>query len=145
MIAVIQRVTKANVCVEEKVISEIKEGLLILLGIKKGDTEEITRRLAERCVHLRIFADQAGKFNVSLKDTEGEALVVSQFTLLADTSRGRRPSFTDAEEPERSEQLYESFVHSLKVHGIKTQVGVFGARMHVSLENNGPVTIIMEE
>lgn len=145
MIAVIQRVNKANVCVEEKVISEINEGLLILLGIKKGDTEGIARRLAERCAHLRIFEDQAGKFNVSLKDTEGEALVVSQFTLLADTSRGRRPSFTVAEEPQKSEQLYESFIRSLKTHGIRTQVGVFGARMLVSLENNGPVTIIMEE
>lgn len=145
MIAVIQRVTKANVSMKEKVISEINEGLLILLGIKKGDTEENTRRLAERCAYLRIFEDSSGKFNLSLQDTLGEALVVSQFTLLADTSRGRRPSFTDAEEPQESEKLYESFIRSLKKHGIRTEAGVFGARMLVSLENNGPVTIIMEE
>jgi D-tyrosyl-tRNA(Tyr) deacylase len=145
VIAVIQRVANANVSVEDKVISEINGGMLILLGIKKGDTEENTRRLAERCAYLRIFEDSSGKFNLSLKDTLGEALVVSQFTLLADTSRGRRPSFTDAEQPRKSEKLYESFIRSLRKHGVKTEAGVFGARMLVSLKNNGPVTIIMEE
>lgn len=145
MVAVIQRVAKASVTIGERVISEINHGLLILLGIKKGDTEEQTEHLAERCAYLRIFEDKQGKFNLSLKETEGEALVVSQFTLLADTSRGRRPSFIDAEAPPRSEKLYESFISSLKAHGVRTKAGIFGARMLVSLENNGPVTIILEE
>ena len=145
MIAVIQRVAKANVTIRGKIISEIEKGLVILLGIKKGDSEEKTERLAQRCVHLRIFEDSSSKFNLSLKDVGGEALVVSQFTLLADTSRGRRPSFTDAEEPQQSNKLYESFIRSIEEQGIKTQTGVFGERMLVSLENNGPVTIILEE
>jgi D-tyrosyl-tRNA(Tyr) deacylase len=145
VIAVIQRVAKANVSVGGKVVSEIKKGLVILLGIKKGDTEAKTGRLAERCANLRIFEDSSGKFNLSLMDVEGEALVVSQFTLLADTTRGRRPSFTGAEEPQRSKKLYESFIRSVENQGIKTQAGIFGERMLVSLENNGPVTIILEE
>lgn len=144
MKAVLQRVKRAEVRVREKVISEIKEGLLILLGIKKGDSEEQMKELAQACVNLRIFEDENGKFNLSLKDIGGEILVVSQFTLLADTSRGRRPSFTDAEEPVRAEQLYEGFISELRNMGIPAKSGVFGERMVVSLDNNGPVTIIME-
>jgi D-tyrosyl-tRNA(Tyr) deacylase len=115
-----------------------------LLGIRKGDTEEQARGLAARCRQVRIFEDDDGKFNRSLEDVKGEALVVSQFTLLADTSRGRRPSFTDAEEPDRARVLYEYFMDQLRSMNITTRSGVFGARMNVGLDNDGPVTIIME-
>ncbi len=144
MKAVLQRVKRAEVIIGDKTISRIGEGLLILLGVKKGDAEETAEDLAQTCVNLRIFEDSNGKFNLSLKDINGEALVVSQFTLLADTSRGRRPSFTNAEEPERAKRLYEFFIERLKTNGITTKSGVFGERMLVSLENNGPVTIILE-
>ncbi|UCF69748.1 MAG: D-tyrosyl-tRNA(Tyr) deacylase [candidate division WOR-3 bacterium] len=145
MIALVQRVAEANVSVGNETVSDISEGILVLLGIKKGDTEEKSKRLAERCVHLRIFEDEEGKFNYSLKDVGGSALVVSQFTLLADTSRGRRPSFTDAEVPERSRHLYEVFARTLNTWGIQTKTGSFGERMRIRLVNNGPVTIILEE
>jgi D-tyrosyl-tRNA(Tyr) deacylase len=145
MIAVLQRVLKAKVTVNDKPVSEIGPGLLILLGVRKGDTEEKARELARRCVQMRIFGDGEGKFNRSLEDVRGEALVVSQFTLLADTSRGRRPSFTDAELPERAKFLYEFFLARLVESGIVARSGIFGERMVVALENNGPVTIIMEE
>ncbi|MEO0141812.1 MAG: D-aminoacyl-tRNA deacylase [candidate division WOR-3 bacterium] len=144
MKAVLQRVRRAEVTVKGQKISEIGEGLLILLGIKKGDTEEKARKMADSCVNLRIFEDSNGKFNLSLKEINGEALVVSQFTLLADTSRGRRPSFSDAEEPERAEKLYNDFIKLLADQGIPTKSGIFGERMLVQLENNGPVTIILE-
>jgi len=144
MKVVIQRVTKAKVTVKETIISDIGQGVLILLGIKKGDTESQARKLAERCTHLRIFEDSDGKFNLSIKDMHGEALVVSQFTLLADTSRGRRPSFTEAEDPSKAEKLYEIFISALNTLGIPTKGGSFGERMLVSLDNQGPVTIIME-
>jgi D-tyrosyl-tRNA(Tyr) deacylase len=142
--AVIQRVTEAKVLVKEKLISAVGPGMVILLGIKKGDTETEARVLADRCSHIRIFEDQEGKFNLSLKDINGEALVVSQFTLLADTSHGRRPSFTDAEEPEKAKQLYEFFISRLNELGIPTQSGIFAEHMKVILQNNGPVTIVME-
>jgi D-tyrosyl-tRNA(Tyr) deacylase len=145
MKVVIQRVAQAKVIVGDRVVSEIKHGLLILLGIKKGDTEQKAQTLAERCSNLRIFEDESGKFNLSVKDRRGGALVVSQFTLLADTSRGRRPSFIDAEEPGRAKAIYEFFIATLNHLGIPTQGGCFGERMLVSLDNQGPVTIIMEE
>ena len=145
MIALVQRVAEANVSVDNETVSSIGEGMLILLGIKKGDTEEKSKRLAERCVYLRIFEDAQGKFNHSLKDIGGSALVVSQFTLLADTSCGRRPSFTDAEEPQKSKHFYDIFARSLSTCGITTKTGSFGKRMLVKLVNNGPVTIILEE
>jgi D-tyrosyl-tRNA(Tyr) deacylase len=145
MIAVIQRVANAGVRVNEQEISKIGSGFLLLLGVRKGDTVQKAGRLAQRCVNLRIFDDADGKFNLSLKDVSGEALVVSQFTLLADTSHGRRPSFTDAEEPDKSKELYEYFIEAIKECGIAAKGGVFGERMFVSLCNNGPVTIIMEE
>jgi D-tyrosyl-tRNA(Tyr) deacylase len=141
---VIQRVTAAKVEVNEKLISAIGHGMVILLGVKKNDTEKEAQALAERCAHLRIFEDEKGKFNLSIKDTNGEALVVSQFTLLADTSHGRRPSFTEAEEPGKAKRLYESFISRLNELGIPTQRGIFAERMKVFLENNGPVTIVME-
>ncbi len=145
MTAVVQRVSRAEVSVDSRTISRISEGLLILLGIRKGDTIDQVERLAQRCVNLRIFEDLHGKFNFSLKDVKGEALVVSQFTLLADTARGRRPSFSAAETPERSRDLYEKFIEIINKCGIPARGGVFGSRMLVSLDNNGPVTIIMEE
>ena len=145
MIALIQRVSKAQVNMDGRTISSINEGMLVLLGVRRGDSKDQAKKLAERCVNLRIFEDEDGKFNLSLKDKNGAALVVSQFTLLADASRGRRPSFTDAEEPVRSKELYEHFIQVMNECGIKTSAGVFGARMSVSLDNEGPVTIIMEE
>lgn len=145
MTAVIQRVTTAGVRISEQQISQIGSGLLILLGVRKGDTEQAASRLAQRCVNLRIFEDEDGKFNLSLKDVNGEALVVSQFTLLADTSRGRRPSFIEAEEPNKSRILYGFFIEEIRKCGIRAQGGMFGERMLVSLINNGPVTIIVEE
>ena len=145
MIALIQRVSKAQVNMDGRTISSINEGMLVLLGVRRGDSKDQAKKLAERCVNLRIFEDEDGKFNLSLKDKNGAALVVSQFTLLADASRGRRPSFTDAEEPVRSKELYEHFIQVMNECGIKTSAGVFGARMRVSLDNEGPVTIVMEE
>jgi D-tyrosyl-tRNA(Tyr) deacylase len=145
MKAVIQRVSNARVLVDDKTISEIGNGLMILLGIKKGDKKEQVESLAEKCANLRIFEDQNEKFNLSLKDVDGEVLVVSQFTLLADTSRGRRPSFVNAEEPAKAKELYEYFVSTLSSMGIRTKGGVFGERMLVALENRGPVTIVMEQ
>lgn len=145
MIAVIQRVTKACVGVRDTMISEINHGMLILLGIRKGDTMDQVKRLAQRCVNLRVFEDSDGKFNLSLRDVGGAALVVSQFTLLADTSRGRRPSFTDAEEPQQSKLLYDAFIQQMVGCGIQTRAGAFGEHMLVSLDNDGPVTVILEE
>lgn len=145
MVAVVQRVAEAKVSVREQTISSIGQGMLILLGIKKGDDQVKARRLAERCVNLRIFEDAQGKFNHSLKDIEGSALVVSQFTLIADTSRGRRPSFTDAEAPERARAIYEDFIATFGSHGVTAEGGAFREHMSVSLVNDGPVTIILEE
>jgi D-tyrosyl-tRNA(Tyr) deacylase len=145
MIAVLQRVLKARVTVDGQLVSEIGPGLLILLGVRKGDTEDKARELARRCIQMRIFEDKDGKFNRSLEEVRGEALVVSQFTLLADTARGRRPSFTDAEVPDRAKSLYEFFLDRFAESGITARGGIFGARMIVSLDNNGPVTIITEE
>jgi D-tyrosyl-tRNA(Tyr) deacylase len=145
MIAVIQRVTKASVWIRDNMVSEINHGMLILLGIRRGDTMNQVKRLAQRCANLRIFEDSAGKFNLALPDVGGAALVVSQFTLLADTSRGRRPSFTDAEKPEQSKLLYNAFIQHMLGCGIPTEAGVFGEHMRVSLDNDGPVTVILEE
>jgi D-tyrosyl-tRNA(Tyr) deacylase len=145
MIAVVQRVARASVSVNRQKVSEISHGLLILLGVKKGDNETKVYNLARRCANLRIFEDAQGKFNLSVMDVSGAALVVSQFTLLADTSRGRRPSFTGAEEPQRSRALYELFISTMNRNGVHAQGGIFGEHMLVSLDNDGPVTIILEE
>lgn len=145
MTAVIQRVGQAKVIINQQIVAEIKTGLLILLGIRQGDNEEKASSLARRCAQLRIFEDENGKFNLSLEEIQGEAMVVSQFTLLADTSRGRRPSFSSAETPARAQELYLHFIEQLRIMNITTQHGVFGSRMTVQLENQGPVTIIMEE
>jgi D-tyrosyl-tRNA(Tyr) deacylase len=139
--AVCQRVSLARVRVAGEVVGEIGPGLCILLGIARGDAE--TERLAGKIARLRIFPDDEGRFDRSLLDTGGEALVVSQFTLLADTEKGNRPSFTAAAPPEDAEPLYEQFCADLVALGIRVERGVFGASMAVELVNDGPVTIVL--
>jgi D-aminoacyl-tRNA deacylase len=144
MKAVLQRVSQASVSVDGEVISKIGEGLLILLGIAPEDNMDIAEKLAHKIAYMRVFEDDEDKMNLSLLDVGGEALVVSQFTLYADTSRGRRPSFISAAQPEVAEPLVEAFANMLSEKGVPTQMGVFGARMAVALVNDGPVTIVME-
>jgi D-tyrosyl-tRNA(Tyr) deacylase len=144
MRAVVQRVSKASVSINGKIVGEIKKGLVILLGVKNGDTESDAKFLADKCVNLRIFADEAGKFNLSALDVGGELLAISQFTLYGDTRKGRRPSFVEAAPPEISEPLYEKFVAYLRESGLKVATGEFGAIMLVEIHNEGPVTIILE-
>jgi len=141
MIAVIQRVNSSYVEVDGKVVGSIKRGVNILLGVEKGDTEEDINKLIKKIPYLRIFEDDKGKMNLSLIDINGEALVISQFTLLASIKKGRRPSFDRAEEPERAKELYLKFVEELSKH-IHVETGVFAAEMKVFIENDGPVTII---
>lgn len=145
MRVLIQRVSKASVTVEGRVVSQIGKGLLILLGVGHGDGEEQVRFLAEKTANLRIFEDEQGKTNLSVLDVQGEALVVSQFTLYADARKGRRPSFTDAALPEVAEPLVNRFVETLRAHGVPTQSGLFGAHMLVEIHNDGPVTIWLEK
>jgi D-tyrosyl-tRNA(Tyr) deacylase len=144
MRAVCQRVTEARVRVADAVVGEIGPGLCVLLGVARGDGEEAAGRLAAKVARLRIFADEAGRFDRSLVDTAGGALVVSQFTLLADTAKGNRPSFTDAAAPEEAEALYERFCADLRALGVPVAQGLFGAKMAVELVNDGPVTIILD-
>ncbi len=144
MRALLQRVSKASVRVDGAVIGEIGKGLLILVCAMQGDTEAEADRLAAKIGKLRIFRDEAGKMNRSLLDIGGAALVVSQFTLAADTSRGNRPGFSTAADPAEGERLYDYFAEQLRAAGIKVATGSFGADMAVSLINDGPVTIWME-
>jgi D-tyrosyl-tRNA(Tyr) deacylase len=144
MRAVVQRVREASVVVEERVASAIGPGVVALLGVASGDGEEEARRLAGKVARLRIFENEDGRFDRSLLDVHGEALVVSQFTLIADTRKGNRPSFTDAAEPAEAEPLYEAFCSALADEGVPVSRGVFGARMEVALANDGPVTIVLE-
>ena len=130
---------------EGKTIAQIGQGLVVLLGIGRGDGEEQARFLAEKIAALRIFTDADGKFNRSLHDINGAAIVVSQFTLYSDTRKGRRPSFTEAAPPEDAEPLVEKFVSLLSAEGIAVQTGKFGAHMLVEIENDGPVTIMLEK
>src|SRR5687768_4175918 len=143
MKAVLQRVSFASVRVAGASSGEIGPGLLVLLGVAAGDGEEEARRLAGKVARLRVFEDDSGRFDCSLLDTGGAALVVSQFTLLADTAKGNRPSFTAAAAPELAERLYESFCAALRELGVPVETGVFGARMEVELVNDGPVTIVL--
>ena len=144
MRVVLQRVKEAKVTVEGKVVGQIQRGLVLLVGAKTGDTEEDLRYLADKCVNLRIFEDQQQKMNLSALDVKAEVLVVSQFTLYGDTRKGRRPSFTDALEPQQAERLYRKFIDQIKATGLKTESGVFGAKMLVEISNWGPVTFILE-
>jgi D-tyrosyl-tRNA(Tyr) deacylase len=144
MRVVVQRVREASVVVEERVASAIGPGVVVLLGVASGDGEEEARRLAGKVARLRIFENEDGRFDRSLRDVHGEALVVSQFTLIADTRKGNRPSFTDAAEPADAEPLYEAFCSALADEGVPVSRGVFGARMEVALVNDGPVTIVLE-
>jgi D-tyrosyl-tRNA(Tyr) deacylase len=140
----LQRVRRAGVRVAGHSVAEIGPGMVILLGIGPGDGDEQARYLAEKVANLRIFEDEAGKFNRSLLDVSGQAIVVSQFTLYADTRKGRRPSFTDAAAPEQAAPLVERFAELLRQQGVPTQSGEFGAHMLVEIENDGPVTIWLE-
>ena len=144
MRAVIQRVSGGSVSIAGKVVGKIGKGLVILLGVKNGDTEAEAKFLADKCVNLRIFADEEGKFNLSALDIRGELLAISQFTLYGNTRKGRRPSFIEAAPPEISEPLYEKFVSYLQESGLKVASGEFGAMMQVEINNDGPVTIIAE-
>jgi D-aminoacyl-tRNA deacylase len=144
MRAVCQRVSRASVSVDGAVVGEIGRGLVVLLGVARDDTPALADRLALKVARLRVFEDSAGKFAQSLLDVDGAALVVSQFTLLADTRKGNRPSFTGAATPELAEPLYERFTAGLEEAGVRVARGVFGARMAVELVNDGPVTIVID-
>ena len=144
MKAVIQRVKSASVSVDDKIIGEIATGFLILLGVEQSDTQDDLNYLVKKTIGLRIFKDDNKNMNLSIKDVDGEALVVSQFTLCADTSRGRRPSFIKAANPEEADSMYQQFCEQLTMNNLSVQTGKFGAMMDVSLVNEGPVTIILD-
>jgi D-aminoacyl-tRNA deacylase len=141
---VLQKVTRASVTISGEKVSEIGPGLLILVGVRKGDAEAQADWLAEKVANLRIFEDDAGKMNRSLLETGGSALVVSQFTLLADTQKGRRPSFIDAELPDQAEALVAYFAKRLQFYGLPVKTGIFRSYMLVELVNEGPVTILLD-
>jgi D-tyrosyl-tRNA(Tyr) deacylase len=142
--AVVQRVREASVLVEGEVVGRCGRGLVVLLGVARSDGEDEATRLAAKVARLRVFANADGRLDLSLADLGGDSLVVSQFTLLADTRKGHRPSFTEAAAPELAEALYERFCEALAEQGVGVARGVFGARMEVSLVNDGPVTIVLD-
>ena len=144
MRALLQRVSRAAVHVDGETVGEVGRGLLILLGVGSQDRPDDVDYVAEKVANLRIFDDDEGKMNLSVLDVGGGALVVSQFTLYADTSRGRRPGFTHAAPPELAQSLYEAFTDALRDLGVSVATGVFGARMHVEIHNDGPVTLVVE-
>jgi len=144
MKVVIQRVTRASVRVDEEVIGEIGPGLVILVGIAQGDTSEDIEYLVEKTINLRIFADTEGKFNLSALEVKGNLLLVSQFTLLASTRKGRRPGFTDAAPPDQADILFNQFVERARASGLKVATGKFQAHMLVEIHNDGPVTIVID-
>ncbi len=143
MIAVLQRVTSGNVTIDGRLAGKIDQGLVVLLGVMRDDDENDADFLVKKIAGLRIFNDKNGKLNLSIKDIHGTALVVSQFTLCADTHKGRRPSFVRAAPPEKGSTLYEDFMKKLEVQGVPIQSGEFGAMMNVNIQNDGPVTIIL--
>ena len=144
MKAVIQRVKSASVSVDDKIIGEIATGFLILLGVEQSDTQDDLDYLVKKIIGLRIFKDDNKNMTLSIQDVGGKALVVSQFTLCADTSRGRRPSFIKAANPEEADSMYQQFCEQLTMNNLSVQTGKFGAMMDVSLVNDGPVTIILD-
>jgi D-tyrosyl-tRNA(Tyr) deacylase len=144
MRAVLQRVSRAHVFVDRNVVGEIGPGLLVLLGIGKGDTPATAAHLAEKTAQLRIFNDTQGKMNISLLESGGAALVVSQFTLYGDVKKGRRPAFDGAAAAEEAKQLYEAYVSCLRAAGVRVETGVFQAHMEVELVNDGPVTFVLD-
>ena len=144
MKAVIQRVKSAQVCVDGRVSGKIGKGLLVLLGVGKGDGESDLSFLTSKIPELRIFEDDSGKFNLSLREIDGEILVVSQFTLFGDCRKGRRPSFTEAEEPSAAKHFYERFILKLKERGIPVETGEFQTKMEVHLINDGPVMLLLD-
>ena len=141
---VAQRVNGATLSVDGQLVSEIGRGLVVYFGVKVGDEESQADKCAEKLANLRVFEDEAGKMNLSVKDVGGEILFVSQFTLYGDCKKGNRPSFTDAERPERAKALYEYATEKLREQGVPVKMGVFGADMRICQENQGPVTIIHE-
>jgi len=142
--ALLQRVTEASVSIAGEQVGRISRGLVILVGVANGDTEKEAQYLVEKAVNLRLFADEAGRFNLSALDIAGDLLLVSQFTLLADTRKGRRPSFTDAAPPAEAERLFELFVTMARDTGLKVDTGRFQQHMHVEIHNDGPVTIMLD-
>ena len=142
---VVQRVKNADVKVDDKTVGKIGKGFLVLVGITHTDTKEEADYLAKKLCNLRVFEDENGKMNLGLKDVDGELLIISQFTLYAETKDGNRPSFVEAARPEVAEPLYEYFLSKCREYGIKVEKGIFGADMKVSLLNDGPVTIIVEK
>ncbi len=141
---ILQRVSSANVVVDKKTVGEINQGYVVLFGVGKDDTEKDCDRLVDKITNLRIFSDENDKINLSIKDINGEFLVVSQFTLYADCKKGNRPNFIQAGSPQLAENLYNYFVQRLIDKGQKVQTGIFGADMKVSLVNDGPFTIVLE-
>ncbi len=144
MRAVVQRVTHSRVEIEGKTVGEIAAGMMVLLGVQQGDETDDLRFMIDKLANLRIFSDEQGKMNRSLLDTGGAMLLISQFTLLADCSRGRRPSFVQAEHPDRARGLYEELAEKVRQLGIRVETGVFAADMQVHLVNDGPVTILLD-
>jgi D-tyrosyl-tRNA(Tyr) deacylase len=144
MKSVLQRVSRAEVRVDGAVVGNIERGLLVLVGVAEGDTEADADALATKVAALRIFEDAAGKMNLSVTDVAGSVLAISQFTLLADTSRGRRPSFTPAMRPPEAERLFDRFCETLRAQALRVETGRFGASMQVELVNDGPVTILLD-
>ena len=144
MKTLLQRVTEASVNVASEVVGRIGQGLVVFVGVANGDTEKDAQYLAHRTANLRIFSDKEGRFNLSVQDIKGELLVISQFTLLADTKKGRRPSFVEAAPPAQAEQLFEQFVRQARATGLKVETGRFQQHMQVEIHNDGPVTILLD-
>jgi len=144
MKALVQRVSRASVSVNDRIVGNIGPGLVVFLGVAQGDSKEDASYLANKVVNLRIFADQSSKFSLSTLDTRGDTLIVSQFTLLGDTRKGRRPDFTEAAPPDLAKELYESFVEQVRSAGLKVETGLFQEHMLVEIHNDGPVTISLE-